>query len=570
MRPPVIRVKTATEIPKSLPKLRAGLAVVTAGESLIVEGGPRRLRLTGTLATKAIPRLFELLDGRHNAEGISAELGMKKTQFEELVNLLSAHGLVERVPEERDLQGIPPHVRVYLSRAANLNSSDHLGTADVVKALNECVAVIVAPQPISAAITADLEETGIRRVHAYNNVADMSQDVINEVVSSTRGVVAVVDIGKGDQFDVVTSKLGESAVPIIRASAARSWVEIGPVFFGAESVCSACFGRSRDCGAAASCLRSPKSVYSQPYDLHASVAAGLITAEILTVTLRLGPPPTPGLLARYTLPQFTSTGWEVIPQPGCKACGVAIPADASAPFAEVCERQASLTPLGVLWEARNSYTRAVSTNSTRAGLEARRSPKHALPSGEADVSTVPGRITEHVLSRILLKTVGSGAGAPERASPPLPGIFPADEALGSVAIYVGSDNSASCLPEGIFRYDESEHTLVPVSQRVVPLAQLLRTTDVAAGPGDLAIVFVGAPKALSLRNAAAATRFAHFEAGYAALRLRMAVNAGVNIVFASCWGSDIAEILELGDHEIITAVALLSCRPSADQSEKAG
>jgi hypothetical protein len=568
MRRPVRKVERATQISHPLPKLRAGLAVVTAGESLIVEGGPRRIRLTGTLVTMTIPRLFELLDGRHSAEEISAELSIKEAQFDELVNLLGAHGLVEHVLEEPAPQGIPPYVREYLSRVASLSSSDHLATADIVKAVSECVVVILAPKPVSAAITADLEEIGIRRVHTSDNAGDISTDVINEVISSTRGVVAVFDIGKPDQFEVLTSKLGESAVPVIHASATRSCVEIGPVFFGAESVCSACFGRSRDAGAAASCQRSPKPTDSQPYDLGASVAAGLITAEILTVTLRLGPPPTPGRLARYLLPQFTSTGWDVIPEPGCEACGMRIPAGVSAAFVEVYERQASLTPLGVLWKARNSHARAVSTNGTRTELEAHRSPKHRLPSGETDVSTVPGKITEHILARILLKTVAAGTGALGGASPLLPGVSPADEALGSVALYVRGDNIAPCLAESVFRYDESEHTLVPVSRRVVPLVQLLRTTDITSGPGDLAVVFVSAPKTLSQRNAATATRLAHFDTGYAALRLRMAVNAGVSIIFASCWGTDIAEILELDDYQIITAVALLSCRPSADHSEK--
>jgi hypothetical protein len=570
MRRQVLKVEGTTEISHSLPRLRAGLAVVTVGESLIVEGGPRRLRLTGSLVAMTIPRLFELLDGRHSAEEISAELSIKEAQFEELVNLLSAHGLVEHVLEEPASRGIPPHVRVYLSRVASLNSSEHLATANIVKALSECVVVIIAPKSVSAAITADLEEIGIRRVHACDNADGMSRNVINEVVSSARAVVAVFDTGKGDQFDLVTSKLGESAVPVIRASATRSEVEIGPVFFGAESVCSACSGRSRDAGDAASCLREPKPTYSQPCDLRASVAAGLITAEILAVTLRLRPPSTPGRLARYMIPQFTSTGWEVIPEPGCRECGTTIPADVSASFVEVYERQASLTPLGVLWKTGNSHARAVSTNSTRTGLEERRSPKHRLPSGETDVRTVPGRITEHILARILLKTVGAGTDALGGASPLLPGSFPAAEALGSVAIYVRGDNIASCLPESVFRYDESEHTLVPVSRRVVPLVQLLRTTDITASPGDLAMVFVSAAKTLGQRNAPAATRLAHFEAGYAVLRLRMAVNSGVNILFASCWGTDIAEMLELGDRQIITAVALLSCRPSADHSEMAG
>jgi hypothetical protein len=564
-----MKVDRATEIPHSLRKIRAGLAVVKAGEALIVEGGPRRLRLTGSLVTKAIPRLFGLLDGRHSAEEISAELGIKEAQFEELVNLLSAHGLVEHVLEEAASQGIPPHVRVYLSRVASLNSSDNVATADIIKAASECVVLIIAPNSVSAAITADLAEIGIRRVHACDNAEDMSRDAISDVISSTRGVVAVFDIDKGDQVDVVTSKLGESAVPVIHASATRSWVEIGPVFFGSEIVCSACFGGNRDADAAANCQGSPKPAYSLPYDLCASVAAGLVTAEILSVTLQLGPPPTLGRLARYVLPQFTSTGWEVIPEPGCKACGTTIPADVSASSVEVYERQASLTPLGVLWKSRNSHARAESRNSTRARLEARRSPKHRLPSGGADVSTAPERITEHILAHILLKTVGGGTGALGRASPLLPGIFPADEAFGSVAIYVGGHNIAPCLPDSIFWYDESEHALVPVTRRVVPVVQLLRTTDITARPGDLAVIFVSAPKTLGQRNAVA-TRLAHFESGYAALRLRMAVNAGVNILFASCWGNDITEIIELDDREIVTAVALLSCRPSADHSEKAG
>jgi SagB-type dehydrogenase family enzyme len=541
-----------------------GLAIVKQDDGLLFEGGLRRLRLTGKAAASLMPRLLPLLDGQRTADEVCSELNISPAHLDQVIDRLREHGLLEMVPTSAKPMGSPRHVATYLSRIASATGG-HLCAEDLQAALSETVILLVAPSRFASKTASDLAEVGVAQVVMRLSAADVSAADISAVASATHACVAVFD-DDGEDLLAVSATFHNPGLPVLRFTVAENYFEVGPLFYGNHTGCAECFRRAHGNMAWSADQDTPGMTA-----VAAELAASLLTAELLAATVQLTMPALPGRMARYSLPGCTLTAYDLVPDCGCEICGPGTPAAGAATYVEAYERQMALPPPALMWGTAALDSSQVAALQTEREI-ATSAPRRKLPDCSVTHSSgLYGVITESSLARLLRGTAGTQPDARRAPGDGLkrPRWAPTGGNLASVEIYVAAGVPRFGLPGSIFRYDDLGHQLVPISRDVVPLARLLRRTDLTVAGDDLVLVMVGAVGRLSRKYDAFGLRLAHLDAGCASLQLALlAADCGLSVSFASRWdGGDLEYLLELHQGlEIVTAVASLS-HPSQKNGE---
>jgi SagB-type dehydrogenase family enzyme len=546
---------TAGADPARRPRVRRGLALAPLSDGVLIEGGPSRQVLTGTAASSLLPRLLPLLDGQRSCEQIRAQLSLSAPHLDQLLSLLSQRALLEWVRPDRASAPAPEHVTTYLSRTLSV-TANRRSTEDLGDELASATVLLAAPPRLAGSIAADLEETGVGTV----TIAGPGQLAGARCEGSGRCVAAVYDDQAGrDAFDEFVTACRDRDLPVLRFSGTADTAEIGPVFYGSDTACVACFRRSQEPaedGIAGSGVTG--------------ILAGLVTSALLAMVLGQAEAIAPRRLLRTWLPSMLTDSYDVVPELDCGCCvGGTAPQDDASRDCLAYEWRMGKVPVALNADGAPSPAerqRLAALLREREDLPS--APRHPLP----DQAHVPspgaayaGGLDESVLAGMLVRTAGF------RPPPDPPGAQAASRRwmasggnMASVTVYLATETGLFGLPGTLFRYDDIGHEVVSIHADRVPLAEVLAGTGLDAAPTDLVIVLTAAVGRLRKKYRDLAWRLAHLDAGCAAMQLRtVAGGYGLRTTFAAAWPAQLGQTLELDPHsEIVTAVAGISAVPA--------
>lgn len=556
---------------RRLPRICRGLALIAEDDWLIFEGSLRRVRLTGAAITDTMPKLLPLLDGRHDLDTICAELDLERQQADLILNVLETNGLIELVPPDPRHAPAAEHVRDYLSRTARATGG-HLCAEDVAVALAETAILLVGPSGVTALIATDLAEMCVGSLAVRASADSVTPRDVRRLGTARRSAAAVLDSSNDTEaLDKVTDICRASRIPVLRFAAGPGYLEVGPLFHADEGACSSCFVRGYRAMSWPVAGEYPQSQSAAPTALAPDLVAALVTGELLAVTAQLTPPVAPGRMYRFRTPNYAASVYDVLPDSGCADCGPYLPADDTARHVEAYERQVRLRPAELKWRGESSE----STNQLAVDLQLKRdrmpsSPRQQLP----DVDVISACASSHgsrSLDDVLIAGLVRGTagfrdeGSREDCGVVRPRWVPSGGNVGSVEIYLVSDDQLFNLPGTIYKYDDINHQVVSITKNPVPIARILAATDLALSACDLVLVMTGAVGRLSQKYGEFGLRLAHLDAGCAALQLTsLAAVAGLTVSFASEWSHELADVLELQPHDVVTAIAAVRAgRPRA-------
>lgn len=262
------------------PALAAGLAVVTTGDGLLIEGGPSRRLFTGAAAHDLLPRLLPLLDGRTSLAAVAAAASVPVAQVAQAVALLHRSGLLHDGTVEH---GDPTDA--HWSRAVAAAGSPHQ-PAQLRKRLAEAAVVVAAPAPLGELLAADLTQSGIGTVTTEPTTA------------------ATLAVATDDRLAAVAA----TGVPVLRIGGDHTGVELGPLFTGPDTSCPQCFLRDVP----------PAAEHLDP--AAAQLLSALAAAEVIGLLTRLSAPATGRRLHRVDTVTLDRAIHDVTPSADCPTC----------------------------------------------------------------------------------------------------------------------------------------------------------------------------------------------------------------------------------------------------------
>lgn len=572
--------------PVLVPRLCQGLSTVSAGDAIIVDGAPRRRRLSGATATSLLPRVLPLLDGSRDAARIASEVGEPPAAVIQLIDVLDECGLMEWPSGGTPVPEMAEHVTSYLSRNIS-HVNGYRCAADVGRALAEATVMLVGVGWAMPRIASDLLETGIVDVRIRATPGDVSAEDLGRLSSGRHKLVVVLDDG-GNCLAETTTRVRGTGTPVLRCSVGEDTAETGPVFFAGWTACVGCFDRGyRDLLGDAAPVAAPDSATAERAAM-SSMGAALATSEILALLAGIGSPAKPWCMTRVTGFGQVTERYDVLAEVGCQACGLpeagvgAGPAGGALAVAYEWQhelRPAALTPPEGIVRERLRFIKEL---ERQRDLLPPAPSRHLPASGTSDEARIAALLARTAGRR--MPGAGSPAGDPGAGDPAgdagagdpagdpgggakLDRWAPSAGNLASVQLYIATRRNIFGLPGSVFRYDDLGHRVTCVRADEIPLERLLANTDLRAahgtGPFDLALIFVAAVARLSRKYGDFALRLAFLDAGCAALQLAVAaVDRHADVIFASAWNDELAGLLELEDDaELITAVAGLRHRP---------
>lgn len=500
------------------PALRRGLAIVPVDRGLIVEGGPRRQRFAGAAATDLLPRLLPLLDGSSTRSALLEQVGLSEHQLDQVLDLLADRGLLESgTRHEGDATDD------YLSRTMPVGSA-YSNAQSLRQHLDEQTVLIAAPAALRDDITADLRDSGIGTVGPFDG-------------SSPPDGSLVIVYDDGELLERVVERCAPHGIAVLRCGSAGSFAEVGPRFLVGRTPCVDCFRH----GYAEAFPTPPEA---SPMSLR--MLAALVAAEVLAI-FHVGTASAPHFIRRTDTAELSDERYVVAPETDCPHCGIAGRRHGAA--AEIFgsyewQVQASPADSAVLGDP------PVPTADQRFYL--------------TDYKTSPRRKLSELpvggLASLLSWTVGLRDGGSGKRWPPTGGN------LGSVELFVLTDQAWADLPGNVFKYNPLEEELVAARSDRVPLPSILEGTGLPADGLHSAVVFCGALWRLAPKYGLFASRLTHLDTGCATAQFGLlADEAGFEVRFAHGWTGQLAKSLELVEHrEIVTAVAGVYRREPAD------
>jgi SagB-type dehydrogenase family enzyme len=552
------------------PRLRRGLAVLTAGEAILLDGGPSRQMFSGTAALSLLPRLLPALDGQRSRAELCAELALSGAQLDSAIRLLDGSGLLEWALPGNALSS-SDHVAQYLSRTLAISESCR-SSDDLISNLADCAVLLVGPSCFAEPVAEDLSETGVGMVKIMT-----APEAASALPAMTGRCVAAVfdDPADSGVLDLMAAECRRHDFPVLRFHGAGDYAEVGPAFCGLNTACIECFRRSDP----AAWRKDQPTRDEHAATGHRSAAltgvlASLVTSAVLSI-LTSQPPVAPlKNLTRVVMSSRTTEAFDVVPDLECAYCaGGTPPADAVSRDLLLYEWRSAqvtpaLTPADDMTPARRKRIAALARE--RAIFPA--SPRHPLPdqATASETSTKQGSrgIDESVLARIMARVAGFRPA--EAGQPPSPDRrwAPSGGNLASVALYLITDRDLFGLPGTIFRYDDLEHQVVSVHADRVSVDRALAGTDLDPASADAVIVLAGEVGRLGEKYGDFAWRLTHLDTGCAALQLQLvAGDCGVRTTFAATWPEQVAELLELDRRqEVITAIAALAVAPTRERT----
>ncbi|MDF5757591.1 hypothetical protein [Spongiactinospora sp. TRM90649] len=273
------------------PATAYGLAWVTGESELIVEGGPSRRVFTGAAAAAVLPRLMDALNGTRSPGEVAAALGLTPAQVGQAIRLLDSAGLIDHAP--------PPApagpADCFLSRSVPAALRARGGNG-LRRTLAASAVAVVADGQLGRLLAADLRETGVT-VCAEPGSADL---------------VIVADDGSATLTDV-ERECTARGVPLLRIGGDARHLELGPVFLGPHTACSACLRAGRKAAGWGASAVPPEAV-----PLACAMATGEAVA-LLTATTR---PSTGRRVVRVEVDGLAGESFACLPEPGCEGCGL--------------------------------------------------------------------------------------------------------------------------------------------------------------------------------------------------------------------------------------------------------
>lgn len=267
--------------PFAHPATAAGLAVVSTGGGLLVEGGPTRRLFTGSAAYDLLPRLLPLLDGRTSLPAVAEMLSVPAAQVAQAVALLHRSGLLHDGPVDR-----ADAADAFLSRAVAATASRQ--PAGLRKRLAEAAVVVTAAGPLGDLVAADLTQSGIGMV-----TAELIPDAALAVATDDR-----------------LAEVAATGTPVLRIGGDDRGVELGPLFTGPDTSCPRCFLGGEGPG--------------RPVDVLSIAAVQLLSAlavaEAVGWLTQLSAPATGRRMHRIDTATLERGIHEVTPSAGCPAC----------------------------------------------------------------------------------------------------------------------------------------------------------------------------------------------------------------------------------------------------------
>ena len=306
------------------PRLRRGLAVMTAGDSILLDGGPSRQMFSGTAALSLLPRLLPALDGQRSRQQLCAQLALSGAQLDSAIRLLDGSGLLEWALPGNTLSFPADHVAEYISRTFTITEACH-SADDLARDLADSATLLVGPGCLVEPVAEDLSETGIGMV----KIMTASETACALPTMTGRCVAAVFDDpADAAALDLVAKQCRQHDIPVLRFYGAGDYAEVGPAFCGISTACIDCFRRSEPAAWG----------QDQPaHDEHAAtghrsaaltgVLSSLVTSAVLSI-LTSQPPAAPlKSLIRTVMSSRVTESYEVVPDLECVYCGGTPPAD---------------------------------------------------------------------------------------------------------------------------------------------------------------------------------------------------------------------------------------------------
>ncbi|GAA3869725.1 nitroreductase family protein [Streptomyces sedi] len=547
------------------PALRRGLAVIAHDGGTIVQGGTRRHVFRGRTAREVLPVLLPLLDGTRTRPRLCAAVGLSAPQLDAVLALLRRRGLLEE-RRGRRAERVASHVADFVSRGVEWTGA-HRDADACLDALGRTAALVYGPAGTAGVIAADLAESGVGHTATPPPPPPGPAPELAAAPASrgaARTLLVVVDEpGQDGLLERVAAQGAAWDVPVLRVAVDRDRVELGPVFLSGYTACVACCRAGR----AAAGWGEPRSVDPDTRDL----LAGLACSEALALLGASSTTAPARTLRAVSVPDGGSERFFVAPEPGCPDCGTGPAAEDGAAVAELYEWTVERPPPPAV--APGDPPQDVATRwADLAGDRPARSfvtrPRCPLPAAGLPV---PG-------------TFGAGAGQPagdpsgmaeiadvlarvggfRDTDDPAAGRWaPSGGSLASVELYLLTREGQVDLPGTVFRYDDTHHELIAVRPEPVPLDRALRSTDLRAEDVGHVLVMVAAHQRLAAKYGGFAYRLAQLDAGCATTQLSAVLHSrGTPVDFASAWGHDLAETLDLvpGD-QYVTAVAAVGDPP---------
>ncbi|GAA2746349.1 nitroreductase family protein [Kitasatospora cinereorecta] len=547
------------------PRLRRGIAVTPLPAGLVVEAVGRRHLFRGEAATATLPRLFALLDGTRDAAALAAELGHEVAAIEPVLAAVEARALLEPTcpaTAAAPVDGAPQAadaVAEFLARTGPVAAVEG-GSVTALARLAASTVAVAGPPAVTERIAEDLRACGVGRVTAVepgDAPVDGPVDLLVVCDDDPRLLAAAVRHGAAGGFEVLRYAVRDAA----HAADATGAIEIGPRFRPGHTACADCLrtGRAREFPAD----RVPSVLSPAVVDLAAGLVADQVTAALAGTAV-----PLPRReLRRLTLPDFSTRYLAVVPEPGCLECGPI--GDGPEQEADTIEWLLQASP-----PERYAAGAGVAPFEPLPVLDLPASPRRPL-TAPAPADCTPGVPDERALAVLLSRTAGpretaAGGGAAEDGAGIRRRWAPSGGNLGSVQLFLLTEEHWPGLPGTVFRYDAEAGELVAARADAPPLSALLAGTALAGRPVRAALVFTGALHRLWGKYHQFSPRLTHLDTGCAMAQAALvAGELGLHAELAAGDVGALAEHLELNPvDQLVTGIVGIYGKDHADAARR--
>ena len=205
------------------------------------------------------------------------------------MTLLNQRGLLEWVRPENAMGFSAGHVAAYMSRTIGITDSC-LSSEDLAEDLAATTVLVIAPSALAEPIAADLSESGVAavRIRQPAEAADVTARASGPCLAAVFD-----DPMNADVLDEMATAERSGGVPVLRFSISAECTEVGPVFYGLDTACIACFRRGYKAGYEG-CAENGAGQFPAPVPWTAEAAAvgvlaGLVTSALLSMLTRQAP-----------------------------------------------------------------------------------------------------------------------------------------------------------------------------------------------------------------------------------------------------------------------------------------
>jgi SagB-type dehydrogenase family enzyme len=514
------------------PALRSGLAIVPVHGGVIVEGGARRQRFSGTSAADLLPRLLPLLDGTRDRPALCREFDLSEQALDHVLGLLDDRGLLE--PEGAGQE--TGEVAAFFSRTAAIGWSQYPSGSAARRALRDWQVLISAPAPVLDLLSADLRSVGVGTVTPWTG----------SCVASQNSLVIVYET-EPDDLAAVVEACGPAGVPVLRCNIGTEAVEIGPWFDSGYTCCPDCFHRGHRHAFPQWTPRPPML----DTDTATSVLTSIVTVEVLLRTVWIGGYG-PRNLRCIDLGTRSESRYLVAPEGDCPRCALPQRVNSADTFATY-EWHVQQIPSDLVPNKQSVPPPVADPTPVRISYAS--CPRVPL-------SSVPDSDDAAVFSRLMHRTVGRMPDSGRRWTP-------TGGDLGSVELFLLTDMGWPGLPGNVFKYDPDDDTLLAVRADHQAIADLLPGTGLPVDDIRGLMVFTGAVWRLAPKYGPFALRLTHLDSGCATTQLSLlAAETDLAVRFATGRYLQFTEALELDRRtEIVTAVAGIYPRESVGYAD---